>query len=264
MTGDRANRCIWPVVTPTGRMLLLSTGQRMLLLYLRGQMKRGRHRFTLLQLSRVAGIDVSNVSRGLDRLAGFHMVGRRSTRGRTGQTITWKIRGARSALRPRFTVNVATSTPSVGYLTPERWQANAASGDRQTVRRLAPPRLLWGRCAAGHRSRLTRWSWTRHPGADRTELRTFEGVWIGVCRRCGDHVRLPLQVTVRAVGTEWVRAGAVAASLPAVAAAAAGHPRQAREQAAGPGRLAQLNDDRSIGSLATPADPNDQHQEPGD
>lgn len=209
------SRLIWPVVNPTGRTVLLSTGQRMLLLYVRGQMKRGRHRFTLAQLARVADLDQSNVSRGLDRLASFHLVGRRSTRGRTGATITWRIR-SRTWPAARFGLKLATTTPIGGYLTPERWRANAATGERQAERRLEPPRNLWGRCAAGHRCRLTRWSWTRYPGTSRTELRTFEGEWRGGCRRCGDAVRLSLSVTVHAnqdgdrAGT-WERAGAIAA-----------------------------------------------------
>lgn len=205
------NRLIWPVVNPAGRTIFLSTGQRTLLMYLRGQMKRGRHRFTLVQLARVADIDTSNVSRGLDRLASFHLVGRRSTRGRTGQTITWRVR-PRTTSALRFTRNVATTTAFAGYLSAERWKASAANGERQAVRRLTPPRLLYGRCAAGHRCRLDRWTWLRSPGSVRGELRTFSGEWRGHCRRCSAPVRLELTVTVKdGPGRDgWERAGDVA------------------------------------------------------
>lgn len=210
----RSSRLIWPVVNPTGRTVMLSTGQRTLLLYLRGQMKRGRHRFTLLQLSRAASIDVSNVSRGLDRLASFHLVGRRSTRGRNGQTITWRVRSRLRAVT-NLRGKLATSIPYGRYLSAERFRASAAAGDREAVRRLAPPRMLWGRCAAGHRCRLTRWTWTRWDPRQRGELRTFAGEWRGDCRRCGAPVQLQLQVTVSEGPGRggWERAGDVARRL---------------------------------------------------
>jgi hypothetical protein len=216
MTNGRRSRLIWPARTHDERTVWLSSGQRSLLFYLRAEMGHGRHAFSHEQLSKAAGIHPSNVTRGLDRLASLGVIGRRSSRGCLGRTIVWDRRHRAATRRPaNRRANVATSTPYGGFITRERWRSLVAAGDDRAVRRLTPPRTLYGRCAAGHRARLTRWAFRRWPGANRTELRTFEGVWVGDCRRCGERVRLTDRITVPAPagGQSWQRAGTIAGQI---------------------------------------------------
>lgn len=210
MSGRRS-RLIWPARSSSEQTVWLSSGQRSLLFYLRAEMSHGRHVFSHEQLSRAAGIHPSNVTRGLDRLASLGVIGRRSSRGCLGRTIVWDRRRRAAARRPRsLRANVATSTPFGGYLSREGWHRAVSTGEDRAVRRLTPPRMLYGRCAAGHRTRLERWTFRRWPGGDRTVLRSFEGVWRGFCRRCQERVTLADRITVpapSAVGP--VRAGVV-------------------------------------------------------
>jgi hypothetical protein len=201
----------------------------------RGHMKRGRHVFTIEQLSRLAGIDPSNVSRGLDRLASLEIIGRRSTRGRLGKTVTWALKPRTSpALRRRS--NVATTTSFGGYLTRERWLSDVKRGEDRAVRRLSPPRVLYGRCAAGHRCRLGRWKWTRIPSTDPTVARSFDGEWRGRCGRCGEHVRLTERVAVPATDhRSWERAGDIAGRLAGGAPWASYLPSERSSESPSPG-----------------------------
>jgi DNA-binding MarR family transcriptional regulator len=224
VSSGRRSRLIWPARERwTGDTFWLSAGQRALLFYIRAQIAHGRHELTIDELARAAGIDRSNVSRGLDRLASLALIGRRSSRGCMGRTIVWRPsrrralaeRSKRATWRrhqPR--ANVATSIPFGGYLSRERWRTAASNGDREAVRRLTPPRTLYGRCAAGHRARLSRWRWRRWPTTDRAELRTFEGLWVGRCRRCGASVQVSDRVTIPSVPATWTRAGELLAATP--------------------------------------------------
>jgi hypothetical protein len=171
----------------SGQTYWLSSGQRSLLFWLESRMAKGHHSFTLDLAAAAVGIDRSTVSRALDRLASLSLIGRRSTRGRLGRTVTWRIgrtralaeRASRAAQPVR---NVATSTPYGGYLSREAL-AERSGGVRSGVgsaRRLAPPRLLYARCPAGHRVRLSRWQLRRSPDGSRVD-----GTWKGWCRRCG-------------------------------------------------------------------------------
>lgn len=191
-TGRRA-RLIWPVTNRHGEQFYLSTGQRQLLMYVRSQARHGRHVFTIDRLAEIAGIDRSNVQRGLDRLAQLELIGRRSTRGALGRTIVWVPRP--HSRGPRcFRANVATTYRYAGYLTPERWRAEMREGRDRAVRRLSPPRVLYGRCAAGHRVRLLAHHLARIPSTDPTVARSLEGRWSGRCRRCRSGA--PVIVTV--------------------------------------------------------------------
>lgn len=219
MSSGRKARVFWPARAPwTNDTVWLTTGRRALLFYLRGQLAHGRHEFRLAHLAEVSGIDRSNVQRALDQFAWLGLIGRRSTRGRNGRTMVWNIGRRRAwaeaqvrALRYRRPVtsakNVATSTPFGGYLSRERWRAAVGAGEDRAVRRLTPPRTLYGRCAAGHRARLTRWTFRRWPGANQTIVRAFEGVWRGQCRRCGEHVRLADRIEVPATRRRWAQVG---------------------------------------------------------
>lgn len=169
----------------SGQTYWLSSGQRSLLFWLEARMARGHHSFTLDVAAEAVGIDRSTVSRALDRLASLSLIGRRSTRGRLGRTVTWRI-GQTRALAERAAAqpmrNVATSTPYGGYLSREAL-AERSGGVRsggESARRLAPPRLLYARCPAGHRVRLSRWQLRRSPDGSRVD-----GTWKGWCRRCG-------------------------------------------------------------------------------
>lgn len=221
----RRSRLIWPARERwTGNQVWLSSGQRALLFYLRGQLAAGRHEFRIDDLARITGLDRSNVSRGLDRLASLSLIGRRSTRGCMGRTIVWNVGRRRAwteaqtaALRFRRPINprgnVATSNPFGVYLSREGWQTAIRNGQDRAVRRLTPPRTLYGRCAARHRVRLTRWTFRRTPGDRPGVVRSFEGVWLGKCRRCGERVRLADSVTVPAPSRPgWESAGAVLGS----------------------------------------------------
>ena len=172
----------------SGQTYWLSRGQRSLLFWIESRMAKGHHTFTLDIAAAAVGVDRSTVSRALDRLASLSLIGRRSTRGRFGRTLVWRVgksralaeRAARSA-SPERTGNVATSTPFGGYLSREALASAAGDGRRAfgSARRLAPPRLLYARCPAGHRVRLTRWQLRRSPDGSRVD-----GTWKGWCRRC--------------------------------------------------------------------------------
>ncbi len=170
----------------TGQTYWLSAGQRSLLFWLEARMARGWHTFTLDDASAAVGVDRSNISRGLDRLASLSLIGRRSRPGRGHRTVVWRIHKNRAlAERARRAApdagrNVATSTPYGGYLSREAL-ASAPGGSGRgsgSARRLAPPRLLYARCPAGHRVRLARWSVRRFPDG------RADGTWTGWCRRC--------------------------------------------------------------------------------
>lgn len=171
----------------SGQTYWLSRGQRSLLFWIEARMAKGHHTFTIDQAADAVGLDRSNVSRGLDRLASLSLIGRRSRRGRGHRTVVWRIGrtralAERAAGPPSPTGNVATSTPYGGYLSPEAL-ANGSGGGRgglRSARRLTPPRLLYARCPAGHRVRLDRWQLRRSPDGSRVD-----GTWRGWCRRCG-------------------------------------------------------------------------------
>lgn len=183
----------WPVRRPyTGDLVYLSAGQRHLLFWV-----QRRHRFSTVEASRVTGLDPSNVSRGLRRLASLALIGHRAYRGRNGFHVVWSIGRSRALTEAAGrlswpTAKVATSTPFGGYLTRERWERAARAGERDAVRRPSPPRLLYDRCPAGHRVRLARFR-TEHPGRDG---RTMAGSWTGWCRRCRADVTHSLRVTL--------------------------------------------------------------------
>lgn len=207
----------------SGQTVWLSGGQRALLSWVLARMAKGHHQFTVDQAARAVGIDRSNVSRGLDRLASLSLIGRRSTRGRNGITTTWRTHrsaalASASARRAWPTTNVATSTPFGGYLSREGFHRAARDPSRRrgSARgRLSPPRLLYGRCPAGHRVRTARW--TLRVDRDGAGLR---GTWKGWCRRCAEAVAQSLEVRWEPAprGT-WVRAGAVARRIAAEAEA---------------------------------------------
>lgn len=205
---------VWPYRERwSGDTVWLSVGQRTLLFWIHARHAKGHHTFTLDQAARAVGIDRSNVSRGLDRLASLSLVGRRSSRGRLGITTTWKLHKARAltgrAQRSRWpTGNVATSTPYGGYLSREGYfrAVSDPSVRRGSARRLAPPRLLYARCPAGHRVRTARWFHRRSPDGLR-----LSGSWKGWCRRCAAPVVQAVDVTwVPDPEAGWVRAGTVA------------------------------------------------------
>lgn len=207
----------------SGQTFWLSSGQRALLSWVLARMAKGHHTFTLDQAARAVGLDRSNVSRGLDRLASLALIGRRSTRGRNGITITWRTSrtaatAAKSARRDWPTANVATSTPFGGYLSREGFARAArepAVRRGSARRRLSPPRLLYGRCPAGHRVRTARWTLR----VDRDES-GLHGSWRGWCRRCAQAVAHALELRWEpAPRATWVRAGTVARRIAADAPA---------------------------------------------
>lgn len=205
----------------SGQTYWLSSGQRSLLFWLEARMAKGHHTFTLDVAAAAVGIDRSTVSRALDRLASLSLIGRRSTRGRLGRTVTWRIgqtralaeRAARAAQPGR---NVATSTPYGGYLSREALaeRSGAVRSGAGSARRLAPPRLLYARCPAGHRVRLSRWQLRRSPDGSRVD-----GTWKGWCRRCAAWHAEAISLEVPASGRgslaerRRARANAVAAGL---------------------------------------------------
>lgn len=206
LQGRRA-RLIWPVTNRHGEQFYLSTGQRQLLMYLNGQLRRGRHAFTVDHLAGVAGIDRSNVSRGLDRLAQLELIGRRSSRGAMGRTIVWPLRRHSRGARC-FRANVATTYRYAGYLTRDRWAAEVSAGVDRAVRRRSPPRMLYGRCAAGHSVRLVGHSLARWPSTNPEIARVLEGRWVGRCRRDAEVVTVSDRLLVPAVADAgWERVG---------------------------------------------------------
>lgn len=195
MASGRRSRLIFPIENRHGRTVYLSSGQRSLLFYLRSRMRYGRRVFKTAQLAEVAGIDQSNVSRALDRLSQHRVIGHRATRGCLGQTIVFPLKRRVSG---SFRANVATSSSFGGYLSRDRWRTEVAAGSDRAVRRLTPPRTLYGRCAAGHRTRLSRLTFRRWPSSDPAIVRSFEGVWSGTCGRCGVAVQDAIEATVMA------------------------------------------------------------------
>lgn len=204
---SRAAALSWPKRERwSGQTYWLSRGQRSLLFWIESRMAKGHHTFTLDIAAAAVGVDRSTVSRALDRLASLSLIGRRSTRGRLGRTLVWRVgksralaeRAARSA-SPERTGNVATSTPFGGYLSRERLAAVAADGrgGSGSARRLAPPRLLYARCPAGHRVRLTRWQLRRSPDGSRVD-----GTWKGWCRRCAGFHAEQLTIALPGDGRE--------------------------------------------------------------
>lgn len=197
---SRAAALSWPKRERwSGQTYWLSRGQRSLLFWIESRMAKGHHTFTLDIAAAAVCVDRSTVSRALDRLASLNLIGRRSTRGRLGRTVVWRIGKARaladrarSAL-PESTGNVATSTPFGGYLSRERLAANAADARNGvgSARRLSPPRLLYARCPAGHRVRLSRWQLRRSADGSRVD-----GTWKGWCRRCAAFHSESVSITV--------------------------------------------------------------------
>lgn len=198
--------------TPAGELVYLSAQQRALLLVLHAHIGRGRRaRLTTRRLAAVAGYaHPGNVTRALDRLASFGIVGRQAIRGRAGEVRVWLPSRRALALRRAWVGNVAASTPFGGFVTREglaraaagaRGGASAASrgrpmvaGDvleelggrpapppaslegRRALRR--PPRVLYVRCPGGHRTRICRsryWS----------GFLELEAEYRGRCGRCG-------------------------------------------------------------------------------
>lgn len=207
MRDGRLSRLIWPVTNRHGDRFYLSTGQRQLLTFVKAQARFGRHSHTIDKLAEVAGIDRSNVSRGLDRLAQLELVGRRSTRGPLGRTIVWLLRSHPRGSRC-FRANVATTYHYVGYLTRTRWVDNVRRGEDRAVRRLTPPRVLYGRCAAGHSVLLIGHRLASIRSTDPTIARVLEGAWSGKCRRDAEVVTVSDRVSVPArPGSRWERVG---------------------------------------------------------
>lgn len=171
----------------SGQSYWLSSGQRSLLFWIESRMAKGHHTFTLDQAALAVGLDRSNISRGLDRLASLNLLGRKSRPGRGKRTVVWRIGQTRAlADRARWAStnparNVATSTPFGGYLSREALAVIGSNAGRGVLsaRRLSPPRLLYARCPAGHRVRLARWTLRRWPDGSR-----IDGSWKGWCRRC--------------------------------------------------------------------------------
>lgn len=187
----------------SGTTYWLSRGQRSLLFWCEGRMAKGHHAFTLDQAAAAIGVDRSTVSRALDRLASLSLIGRRSRPGRGHRTVVWRIGRARAlaerARPPGATGNVATSTPFGGYLSREALIVGSGGvrSGRDAARRLAPPRLLYARCPAGHRVRLARWLLRASPDGSR-----LDGTWKGWCRRCRAAVDTALSLTVEPSGRE--------------------------------------------------------------
>lgn len=206
------NALRWPVATPAGTRYL-SSGQRATLTLVRLRLRRGPA--TLDELARLTGTG----SRGrlwqrLDRLRSLGLIGfRAASPGRIratpcerhgatpdrcrhspgrghGRLLVWIPRAARRlGPRPRWR-NDSVSTPFGGFLTREglaaattRGGGPPGSGGRGALAgpRRGPPRVLYGRCPAGHRCRLGRRSLT---GSELALVAAFRGS----CRRCGRRV----------------------------------------------------------------------------
>lgn len=194
---SRASALVWPKRERwSGVTYWLSSGQRSLLFWIEARIAKGHHEFTIDQAAAAVGLDRSNISRGLDRLASLSLIGRHSRPGRGRRTRVWRIGRTRvlaERARPQATGNVATSTPYGGYLSREGLSvgSGAVRSGREAARRLAPPRLVYDRCPAGHRVRLARWLARTSPDGSR-----LDGSWKGWCRRCGapHAVRLSLEL----------------------------------------------------------------------
>lgn len=157
--------------------------------------------WTLERLATVTG----DASRGhvytqLRRLRQLERIGFMTKHGRNGWTRVWIPRCVRQLTRAprqrRQRGNDSGSTPSGTFLTAAGlvagWRSDRspppAPRRGEPGRRRAVPRFLWGSCPAGHRVRLTRWSYT-------VTATTLEGRWGAACGRrgCGqaaiEHVR---------------------------------------------------------------------------
>lgn len=221
-----SSRLAFPVHAPGGRLVYLTAQQRALYLAVRWHIgRRRRARLTCDALAELAGYaHRGNVTRALDRLASFGLVGRHAIRGRAGEVRVWIPPRARAAAGARWVRNVAASTPFGGFISREelerRWTRGrsgasaartAADGapaapswswtgpagnlgssredrsDRDRLRR--PPRVLYTRCPNGHRTAIERRSYSRG-------LLELSATWAGLCRRCRRPAREELRVAL--------------------------------------------------------------------
>jgi hypothetical protein len=221
----------------------LSRGQAELLLYCRIRARRRAAQFTVAEAAGHLRSNPSQVSRGLDRLASFSLVGRQSVVGRGHRTRVWlpkkaarlraweAIKKRRAASASSFWArNVALSTPFGGFISREGLAAAWADGRPRLKRKppgsaLAPPqggravragadppKLLYGRCSRdGRVVRLTRFSYA-------VRSTSLSGEWRGVCRRHGELVVLPVSIDWTASSTEQ-RMAAIGAARERQAAA---------------------------------------------
>lgn len=177
----------------------LSAGQRTLLWAAERKIgRRGEWTTTLEEISALLG----STSRGRTRqqLARLRQLGRlgfRTVRGRRGHTVVWLPAAALDARRrwsgPRrrsFATGNDSPSSIPRYIGAHGWRRSWSSGgppgaggnDAAGARppagvRRAPPRVLYSRCPAGHRSRLGRRSW-------RWGSETVSAEWAGRCHRC--------------------------------------------------------------------------------
>lgn len=209
-----SGRLAFTARTPAGELVYLTAQQRALLFVLHAHIRRGRRvRLTTRALAELAGYShPGNVTRALDRLASFGLIGRHAIRGRRGHVRVWSTTRAGAARRVPVG-NVAASTPFGGYITREAlertWSRHRSQGtravhpptaaadgrpgtsswpptavrpadpslgrDRRTRR---PPRVLYTRCPNGHQTRIGRRWW-------RASFLELEAEWSGRCHRCG-------------------------------------------------------------------------------
>ncbi len=197
--GRSSSTLLAPVTHPfTGRVYWLSIGQFLTYAWLRRRMRHERGETTLERIAADLATSPGRISRRLDRLAAWGLIGRHSTRGRFGRTRFWPPRARRAALpRPAPGANVSPSTPFGGFLTRE---GLTAAWQRRRARRLPPrppgggpsragarpPHLLYERCPLeGGSVRLERWQATLLAARHEAGPRRLRGHWGGACRRCG-------------------------------------------------------------------------------
>ena len=249
-------RCVlaWPVPTPQGPAML-SAGQRVTQSVLWSEwLRAGRRPFLVTVRGLAARTGASSPGRQWEQLARLRSLGVvawQATRGRRGGVRVWFGSGLRrgivtGAMRRRELAsrNVPASPSGITYTTREgaaaRWRSATESGGPPGSagrggfagprRGQRPPRVLYGRCPAGHPVRSGRWSWR---GAGRELVAEYRG-W---CRRCSRPVLEHLEIRAPEPPAEMFRVSLAELADPALAARRA---RLAAELVAYGGRAAEL------------------------